>query len=806
MGYDDREYNNNTRQKDLVLATNEYVYVQSLTNGQIKTYTGPIMLTISQQESLVYFDENSKQFRETTDFNKAKKLFCSAPENWYIVLKNPDKDNVHPEEGKATLTKELKIGQKININGPCSFSLWPGQMAKVIKGHTLRSNQYLLGRVYEAHAANANQGEIFDSDGKKIEGKETSYVNGQILVIKGTEVSFYIPPTGIEIIPIHNDCSEGYVRDAVTLERLEYCILKDEDGNKRYVHGPAVVFPEPTESFVKTAKGGAVYRAIELSPISGIYVKVIAAYKDDDGTEHPVGEELFITGNDQMIYYPRPEHTLISYDGKFMHHAIAIPEGEGRYIMNRLTGEIKTVKGPVMYLPDPRHEVVVKRKLSAKQCELWYPGNTEALMYNTSLSEKTIEKSFNAKGLNASAMATVDSANYAYLETNATISRGTSYTKPRTITLDTKYEGVVSVDVWTGYAVNVISKDGSRKVVCGPQTILLDYDQTLEELAFSTGKPKTTDHLLKTVYLRYKNNRVSDLINVETEDFVKCVVKVSYSINFDENQTDKWFDVDNYVKHLCDRQRSLMKAEVKNHSIEDFYQNYSEIIRNVAINNSAEGRFFPENGMRVVDCEVLSIKIDSDVEEMLIKHQREIISKVLERNAATEKIKVIEELSIAEAKTAEFENQKVINEMNLKREKELRQKEIDAEVARKEEIEEKAKAEAKKDLQPLLDAIQTAELTREKQRNDLDIAKQREENELEELRQKQYAETVKSIMESIQPDLIAALNAQSNTEIIKTVSNAFAPYAIANGESVADTTNKLLRGTSLEGILNNINN
>ena len=80
-----------------------------------------------------------------------------------------------------------------------------------------------------------------------------------------------------------------------------------------------------------------------------------------------------------MIYYPRPEHAIISYDGKHMHHAIAIPEGEGRYVMNRETGEIKTVVGPKMYLPDPRKEVVVKRKLTSKECQLWYPGNVDAI-------------------------------------------------------------------------------------------------------------------------------------------------------------------------------------------------------------------------------------------------------------------------------------------------------------------------------------------------------------------------------------------------------------------------------------------
>ena len=116
-------------------------------------------------------------------------------------------------------------------------------MAKVVKGHALRTNQYLLARVYEADEANKNQGKVVDAEGKEIENTVTNCVNGQILVIKGTDISFYIPPTGIEVIPINNDANKGYVREAVTLERLEYCILKDEDGNKRYVHGPKVVFP-----------------------------------------------------------------------------------------------------------------------------------------------------------------------------------------------------------------------------------------------------------------------------------------------------------------------------------------------------------------------------------------------------------------------------------------------------------------------------------------------------------------------------------------------------------------------------------
>lgn len=608
-------YNNNMmnpQQRDIVLSPNEYVFVQNNTNGSIKTYTGPITITISAQDSLVIFDEKSKKFKTVQNLTEAKSLFVLPPENWYAIVKNPTKDGSHPNVGAASVAPELLYGRKVNIRGPVSFALYPGQMAKVVKGHALRTNQYLLARVYEADEANKNQGKVVDAEGKEIENTVTNCVNGQILVIKGTDISFYIPPTGIEVIPINNDANKGYVREAVTLERLEYCILKDEDGNKRYVHGPKVVFPEPTETFVTSPKGGFIFRAIELSKISGIYVKVIAEYDDEDGTHHPVGEELFITGDDQMIYYPRPEHAIISYDNKLMHHAIAIPEGEGRYIMNRLTGEIATVKGPAMYLPDPRTEVVVKRKLTNSQCALWYPGNNEALEYNRSLNEKAVEKGVVAatdvlNNLTAYSASYSTASTLANLEAKANISRGTSYTKPRTITLDNKYDGVVSIDVWTGYAVDVVSKNGDRKVVCGPKTILLDYDQTLEVLQMSTGKPKTTDTLIKTVFLRHENNKISDVIEIETKDFVKAKIKVSYCVSFDKDYMNKWFSIDNYVKYLCDRERSIIKRMAKNYTIEEFYQNYSSLIRSYAIDDTDDvddiletgadkkpGRFFKE--------------------------------------------------------------------------------------------------------------------------------------------------------------------------------------------------------------------
>ena len=823
MRYNDYE-GSMSRQKDIVLAPNEYTFVLSKTNGVIKTHTGPMTMTISAQESLVVFDSKSKQFIEVADIDKAKRLFCSAPEGWYVVLKNPAKDNMHPDCGKASNSPDLEVGKKINIAGPCTFSLFPGQMAKVVQGHRLRSNQYLLARVYDADAAkkNIDAATIVDAEGNEVKNKKAEeYFMGQLLVIKGTEVSFYVPPTGIEVIPLGGKGGD-YVRDAVTLERLEYAILKDEDGEKRYVHGPAVVFPKPTEVFVETPKGGNIFRALELSPISGIYVKVIAAYKDDNGVDHPIGEELFITGNEQMIYYPRPEHAMIQYDGKYMHHAIAIPEGEGRYIMNRLTGEINTIVGPQMYLPDPRKEVVVKRKLTTKECKLIYPGNQDVLAYNDSISEQYVER-LSRKGLTTDgltealncAYSTVNQeATLAIFEANANISRGSSYTKPRTITLDTKYEGVVGVNVWTGYAINVVAKTGKREVVVGPTTRLLNYDETLEPVILSTGCPKRTDSTITTAYLRIENNKVSDYIRVQTKDYVDIDIKVSYCVNFLEEYKDKWFCVENYVKYMTDRMRSMLKREVKKYDVHEFYANSTDIVRNVVLDKSKkneevadkkyDGRLFKENGMLVYDVEVLKIDVDSDIAEMLEVHQREMIEKAMLLNDAEAKIKLVEAIAEADQKEAEVAKAKRLHSIETKNIIETEEFAKAQVLEAKKRAAAKAKADAELELQEVLNQINEAKLARDKAENDAKVALQKELAAIEEAKQKAYADTVKEIVGSISPDLVAALTTKANAELLTEATKNMSPLAIARGESVADTLNTLLRGTTLEKIVEKI--
>lgn len=166
-------------QKDLVLSPNEYAYVLDETKGNISCNVGPHKMSLSQSDKLVRFDNETKRFIICDRYCDAIQLFTTVPEGWYVALKNPAPENKHPSIGTSnSIPEKIQIGNKVNIPGPANFALYPGQMATVIKGHTLRSNQYLVARVYDAESLNKTKQERNDA-------YEEDYVNGQILIIKG---------------------------------------------------------------------------------------------------------------------------------------------------------------------------------------------------------------------------------------------------------------------------------------------------------------------------------------------------------------------------------------------------------------------------------------------------------------------------------------------------------------------------------------------------------------------------------------------------------------------------------------------
>jgi len=238
--------------------------------------------------------------------------------------------------------------------------------------------------------------------------------------------------------------------------------------------------------------------------------------------------------------------------------------------------------------------------------------------------------------------------------------RKQTFSRPRTVTLDTKYEGAVAINVWTGYAVLVLSKTGNRKVIVGPQTCLLEYDETLETIELSCGTPKTEDNLIKTVYLRVLHNKVSDLVEAETGDLCQVEIYVSYRVNF-EGEPEKWFNVENYVKFLTDHIRSVLRHAIRQYGIEDFYTNAIQIVRDTVLGTASEdgkrpGALFEENNMRIYDIEVLDINIgDEDIGVLLVRAQHTAVEQTLEIAAEKKRLEVTEQKESVKQNIAKVE-------------------------------------------------------------------------------------------------------------------------------------------------------
>jgi major vault protein len=914
------------RKRELPLPPGTHAYVLDSTKGIVKLFVGPTVINQTQGDRPVRFNKTTFKFDECS-LEESLQQNLVVPEGFYAVLTNPAKDRttgklIYPGEGQTQATPDLAIGLKENIPGPVNFALFPGQTCEVRRGHQLRSNEYLRIKIYNEDKAKENwskavikvatstaeSGEpvkvVTDLTAKPLEEKKVEHqsisakapadlVVGKQYNILGTEVAFYIPPTGVSVVPEGEDTTgkEVFVRQAETLEQLEYSILVDENGNKDYPKGPSVVFPKPTQEFLVARKpDGSViadenglplrkFKAIEMNSLQGIQLKFAKngelVYANGDKEPYSAGDEKFITGAKMPIYYPEEGHTLVRYDGKTIHYAVAVTEGEAKYVLVRETGDVKLVPGPTMLLPDPVKETIVWRPLSEREARTWFPGSTghgspESIAWNEKLRQEAGNSPTTRQGVVSEGQLDKGGIPAAYysLSNNASpeaflgasMERGASYNKgvqtrarsssmqesrqgkdqqavvgdvaerkstynePRTIILGGRVKGVPTIKVQPGYAVNVIKSDGRRDAVVGPKTVLMGFSDTLDILRLSTGKPKNTDRLFETVYLNVYNNKVTDIIDdVETSDHVVVSLKLIYTVNF-EGDASKWFTIENYVKHLCDHVRSVLKGAIRKLTIEEFYRNSSDIIRDIilgvkAANVSATtdastppatpakraGMFFAENGMRITDVDALKTQIaDASIAALLAKSQQDVVRQNIELGLkqkaleVTQKYQTIERLSAeavwqTEARKLELEAMKVDGALKLS----LAQ--VDAE---------KSKTEEEEELQKLMNALEDLKFTAQLNRNiaageATEALKLLQQNREIALLDKQV-EAVKAQMLAVQPGLIEALTSVSAKETLIKVASEMSFHQMFGADNAVDFIQKTFAGTPLQGIIDGV--
>jgi major vault protein len=848
------------QETELVLMPNEFCFYLDKTKGNMNVVVGPYKQSLSQTDQLMQWSDEKKKF-VSVDYHNAKRNCIVIPEGWYAPLKNPAAIKEHPPEKAISDQGEagLQIGKKVNIPGPASFALWPGQMAKVIEGHKLRSNQYLLVRVYDVEAfkselwykslKKSDKDVVSLGDGNEVDGNEEDgsvadenvaarttdiygglvtekLATGQQFIIKGTDVHFYIPPDGVEVVGVSSVNGTRYVQDAITLEQLQYCILQDESGEKRYVRGPDVVFPLPTEKFIVHKKDDGTmqkkFMAFELNETSGLYVKVIKSYEEDNRL-YAEGEELFITGKDTRIYFPRKEHAIIKYGNQDRHFAVALPEGEGRYVLNRIEGGISTVMGPRMFLPDPRNQVIINRGLTDKESRLFFPGNTAVYKYNSDLRKETGDNSATSslmRNLRRSSKRAMSSPNEMVFSSSVNYSgdvddsfstmrtdpgvmgimgdmfdREGQFVPPRSITLDSKFEGVVSLDIWNGFAVLVTDRNGNRRIVEGPTRVHLEYDETLEVFQLSQNTPKDHVNVKEDVFLRTKNNVVSDKIRVETKDLCQAKVNISMKVDFVGDNAEekyKWFSVDNYVKLLCERVSSLLKNRIRQMSVMDFYNDSTNIIRDTILGKNEDGKrkglLFDENNMLVSEVEVLVVELDDiKLSDTLKSSASDALQKALEiernrRDFDHEKERAEISKAVIDVRI-DAEIAKLLLEANKER---IRlEKEQEQESLRKQLIVTQRDADK---------ANWMAEIEEISAKTNQRLEREHEETAIQKDLMKAETEKAKAIMEAIQPGLIEALSGLGDNDRIAKLADAIAPQAMFGEQGVKELMEAQFKG------------
>lgn len=828
--------------QDFTLGPNEFGWVKDEGSGIVKTHTGPMSSNLSQSEEVVTYDVETRRFK-TVNANSGKQLKIAVPEGYYCSMWNPSKERPRAREKDAT--PELEWGTRIMIQGPDLFALWPGQIANVIQGHRLREDEYLVVQVYDAKAAlksleapeaRALFPRLADPPVKA--GEETPAVDsrqyvttGALFVIEGTKRSFFIPPTGFEVAQIDGN----YVQKAVSLERLEYCLLVDRNGTKSYRQGPDVVFPKPTESFV-TDGDKRKFRAFELGPKQGIQVKVIKGYQED-GKTFQVGDELFITGESHPIYFPREEHAFVKYGDRIVHSGIAVPAGEARYLMDRLKGTIPVVTGPQILLPDPRTQVIVQRRLSEEQCRLLYPGNKEAQLANGIEPEPEPvpvvagASAAPAMAFNASSMdqleglaggrrsALLRSAGFSPNQNYATRAAQTStrfsgdaldregqYQAPRSLVLDAKFDGAVKVSVWEGFALMLVAQSGGRRVIQGPQTAFLEFDEVPQVFRLSTGKPKNADKLHSDVYLRTRNNYVSDEVTAETEDFQTVKIQLVYRVDF-EGEPERWFSISNYVKHLTDSMRTVIRERVKAESVRSFYRNSTRILQDLLRADDAgePGILFSENGMRIKGIEVLKLEFDKEVRTLLERQQFAVLQRAVTLDDQLDAAKVQRQVLEVRGELDEAETNHALSVQENARaryEDELKLTSLRAEAEKEEEERQNALSKIK-----TLREVAAADTLREARQKDNELELQRHRGIVEQdlRRMAGEAEAAKTIAEAFSPQLIAALQAHGDRAQLAEIARSFSVQGSVHtlfGNSMHNVLAKALEGTTLGDRLN----
>ncbi len=616
------------------------------------------------------------------------------------------------------------------------------------------------------------------------------------------------------------------VRQAVVLGPTEFCVLLDADGRPQIHRGPGRVFPGPYDRFRTLGSRNRVYDAYHLRSDRGLLLRIVtdSISKDKLMGELPQGmpsetlekrtylkgDEVFIGGFDAYLVpsnsfevinpgtrieasnpLTRSPHIGNDHTAVYV-QAIGVDQKSGVYVANVDTGNVELVRGEKKLLLDPRKSRHMKRRV---------PGRAWNLIIGRAEPHKRV---------------------------------------PDDKMVETPW--ALSVIVPNNEAILVTSKTG-RRVVVGPRTELLGYEEWLEKLTLSRGRPKSEDDKLETCFLRVSGNRVTDRVELETADFVTIKVDVAYGVTFvadKEADQFQWFDHRNYVRLLYTHLRSRLRAAARKMAFMDLQPIIPDFVRDIVLGGKpAEGHragLRLPNNMLVDEVEVLDIVIpDATVAQNVVQAQqasvvRQITDASLQAELKSEELRD----GIAQRRQAltlgEIERKKTLGITQAEADNAAATKEAELRQQLDQQSQDAALALALSKLKADIDRenqSQKAKLAREKQANDQKLEMTAAEvkakaeadrlhNQLEAALKKDLADIEKVLLEAgaeaavkqlvaIQPGLIEAIKGMGDAQLAKSLAENLPKAGGTLGflfeAGGFDALRHMVRGTRLESAL-----
>ncbi|MCA9684672.1 MAG: hypothetical protein KC457_20975, partial [Myxococcales bacterium] len=597
----------------------------------------------------------------------------------------------------------------------------------------------------------------------------------------------------------HQPPMDPYARKAVVLGPKNFCILFDADGNPRIVKGPARVFPGPHDTFLQRGSRRRVYDAYELGENQALWLRIISPISRQAlserlpvgyvlGRDHSeAGAELLVRGM-PSVFFPFIEAEVLNPDSGEPHvgndhdavviDAIGVDPKSGIHVRDKATGKVSLIRGETSYLVDPRKQEHVHRRVSAKDWNLWV-----------------------------------------------------AHTAPhRKTTSEVETPWALSIAVPTNHAVQITSRAGAR-VVAGPAMVLLEYEEQLTALSLSKGQHKDGRETVATCFLRVRGGRFRDRFTVESKDLTRFVVELGISGHY-AGEPERWFALEDPVKEIAVAIRGRVRQAARGLPATKLFTGFAELVQTAVFSTISDGGTteaelaFSECGAVVDAVELLSLGLADNklaaafeqahkgaVELELQDQQaeRRLISVKLRDVVDAEEHAVQRESNkrMAETNRAELEDQHLVELRKL----ELVANREHAEVEHR-NLRERAAVEARLAL-----AKAETEARAERKLHDAEVEAaarklvdavvletSRAEAEIDRATAAALAEADSRRLAAIQPELVGALHAAADAEVMKAAAENMNLVSLIGGKSPMELFSRLLEGTPLARTVRSMRN